>query len=73
MRVRAHSVEPEFVSIKDLGGGAASIHIDLAYIAVSAGTLDKTGEISIDLLPSDIQTVVRGLLQIKRRERLRTA
>lgn len=61
MHVVAVSVEPEFVILKDLGGGAVSLTFELARLQVTEAHITDTGSVQLTLLAADIDTVTEQL------------
>lgn len=64
MHVVAVSVEPEFVKLEDLGGGAVSLTFELARLQVTEVANLNTGSVQLTLLAADVDTVTTQLGEI---------
>ena len=73
MKIAARAVEPEYVKVRDLGHGVASIEMEIADVSISGlpnGVIVRTSEIEIILMASDVENVRRELNHMLVRDRL---
>ena len=61
MHIQAVSVEPEFVTVESIGGGAIDINIELARFSVTEANELKHGSLRLSLLAADVGTLTLGL------------
>lgn len=64
MNIVATAVDPEYVKVEHLGGGALCLTIEIARMQCTEVHNTKTGSIQINLLPADVDTLTRGLADI---------